>query len=378
MGKLHSYISHSIDNSGDYSDSLKRRSRLLAWLLLFSFILTVAALVLVIIVNPENSLRRSRYTWLILFLITVIIGAWFANRSGHYYIASVLTIGFAFLGPWGSLLLDPVILQGDFVPLTYTSISVLLSSILLPLAVPIILAVVQFSGLVYISVVSNTQELINWPSLLAFFVFISALSIIVNFMTRRDVNQIDQQKRQLINVAAQLKEQTIRDPLTKLFNRRYMEVTLEHEIQRARNYQIPIGIIMMDIDRFKEFNDSKGHTAGDTLLKELGKFLLSQIRISDVICRYGGDEFVLILPGISEEDAYIQAEKIRMNVKKLHVEDTEQEQNNEQELRNITLSLGVAVFPQHSSDENEIVKLADNALYQAKEQGRDRVVSAGD
>jgi diguanylate cyclase (GGDEF)-like protein len=164
-----------------------------------------------------------------------------------------------------------------------------------------------------------------------------------------------------------LLDQSIRDPLTGLFNRRYLEETLEREIHRAARLQRYVAVIMLDIDHFKRFNDTFSHEAGDILLRELGVFLKQQIRGGDFACRYGGEEFILILPEISMEDLRHSAERLRKKVKELHI------QYGGETLEAITLSLGVALFPVHGITGKAVIHAADEALYEAKHQGRDRV-----
>ncbi|WP_295443294.1 diguanylate cyclase [uncultured Thiodictyon sp.] len=169
-----------------------------------------------------------------------------------------------------------------------------------------------------------------------------------------------------------LRQQSIRDALTGLFNRRYMDATLSREIERARRHQAPVAVLMLDIDLFKHFNDTYGHRAGDLLLTALGQFLKTQIRLDDIACRYGGEEFTLILPGASQELAQQRAEEVRANVHALAVDFAGQR------LGRVTLSLGVAVFPVHGASGQAVLDAADAALYRAKENGRDRVEIAVD
>ncbi len=164
-----------------------------------------------------------------------------------------------------------------------------------------------------------------------------------------------------------LKSQSIRDPLTGLFNRRYMEESLEREIHRCKRKQLPLSIIMIDVDHFKRFNDTHGHEAGDAVLRELGMFLRSHIRESDIACRYGGEELTLILPEASVEVVWRRAEQLRQGVKHLQV------QHNRQPLGSITLSLGVACLPGHGLTAEALIRAADAALYCAKKEGRDAV-----
>jgi diguanylate cyclase (GGDEF)-like protein/PAS domain S-box-containing protein len=173
-----------------------------------------------------------------------------------------------------------------------------------------------------------------------------------------------------IKLRQTFQNQSIRDALTGLYNRRYLEDTLERELYRADRNHVPVGILMVDIDHFKQFNDTYGHEAGDLVLQRLGEFLNEHIRKGDIACRYGGEEFTLILPGAPLEVVKKRAEVIRNKVKKLTVE----HQNHD--LGVITLSIGVASFPEHGPQFKEVLRAADTALYTAKRQGRDQVIVA--
>jgi len=164
-----------------------------------------------------------------------------------------------------------------------------------------------------------------------------------------------------------LKELSVRDPLTGLFNRRYMEETLAREFAKARRTDSKCGVIMLDVDHFKNFNDTYGHEAGDLVLKELAGSLSSHVRGEDVVCRYGGEEFIIILPEITVDLALSRAEDLRRTVAdemRVDFNDT---------LLKVTISLGVALFPDHGDDPESVVVAADNALYLSKEGGRNRV-----
>jgi diguanylate cyclase (GGDEF)-like protein len=168
-----------------------------------------------------------------------------------------------------------------------------------------------------------------------------------------------------------LKQQATRDPLTGLFNRRYMEETLVRELHRAERHGIPLGIIMVDIDHFRRFNNNFGHEAGDLVLKELGKFLQNNIRKEDVACRYGGEEFTLILPGAALDITQKRAEALRRTAQHMQL------YFNDQLLDSISLSFGVAIFPDHGVTGEAVLQAADVALYSAKHTGRNRVAVAG-
>ena len=168
-----------------------------------------------------------------------------------------------------------------------------------------------------------------------------------------------------------LQSQAIRDSLTGLFNRRYLEETLERELHRVKRLGFPLGVVMIDLDHFKQYNDNFGHNAGDELLVALGHLILSLVRAEDIPCRFGGEEFLLIIPGASLEVTLGRAEQLRLGVKQLH------EQHPGKLLHPVTLSAGVAVFPGHGESADVLIRAADAALYQAKREGRDRVVAAG-
>lgn len=173
-----------------------------------------------------------------------------------------------------------------------------------------------------------------------------------------------------LKLRSTLRQQSIRDPLTGMYNRRYMEETLEREVLRAARNNEPVGVIMLDIDHFKEFNDTFGHQAGDVLLQDLGRFFLSHVRGEDVACRFGGEEFLLLLPGSSVEETRQRAEELREKVHFMNVD------FRGQSLGTITLSMGISVFPNHGTTPEALVQNADQALYRAKSEGRDRVVVA--
>ena len=165
-----------------------------------------------------------------------------------------------------------------------------------------------------------------------------------------------------------LREQAIHDPLTGLCNRRYLEESLGRELHRTRRGNSPLCVVMLDLDNFKLFNDTLGHDAGDSILRELAQALCEKLRKSDIACRYGGDEFVLVLPDSSLADTRKRLEQIGVLVKEKQVRE------GCSALGPITLSAGVAAAPKHGSTAPELLHAADIALFAAKQTGRDRVV----
>jgi len=173
-----------------------------------------------------------------------------------------------------------------------------------------------------------------------------------------------------INLSESLAKQSIRDSLTGLFNKRYMEEFLQREILRANRKHTPIGIIMADIDHFKNFNDTYGHLAGDKLLRQLGELFTRRIRGTDIACRYGGEEFAIFLPESSREDTFRRAEQLRLEISNMEIF------YREELLGNITISMGVSIYPEDGTNTEDLLRKADACLYRAKSEGRNKVVIA--
>ncbi len=165
----------------------------------------------------------------------------------------------------------------------------------------------------------------------------------------------------------ELREQSIRDPLTGLFNRRYLDETLRRELSRARRENSPLSLALLDIDYFKPLNDSYGHDAGDVMLQSMAILLRTHTRSEDVVCRYGGEEFVVVLPATALENAQQRMEQLRCVLEQLRVP------FNQVELHT-TVSIGIAAFPVHGKTDMQILRAADMALYEAKGAGRNRVI----
>ena len=207
---------------------------------------------------------------------------------------------------------------------------------------------------------------------------------VIHFQTTDDIREISALDLSLAGTFAEqiglsianirlreaLRSQSIRDALTGLFNRRYLEETLEREVHRTARASQALGVTMLDVDHFQSFNDTFGHAAGDAVLHEIGVFLLRNTRADDIACRYGGEEFVLIMPNADAEATRIRIEQMRLGVKDLRI------MYGDKPLGPITISAGIAAFPAHGSSPKQIMTAADAALYQAKKAGRDRVVVA--
>jgi diguanylate cyclase (GGDEF)-like protein len=168
---------------------------------------------------------------------------------------------------------------------------------------------------------------------------------------------------QLLTERDLLEKLAVTDPVTHLHNHRYFQDTIRIEVERSKRHNRRLGVVMIDIDGFKKYNDQFGHPQGDQLLKSAAKVFLSTLRNLDSICRYGGDEFAVILPDTSVADTLEVAERLRKNF-------------NSQSPGGLTLSLGVAGFPDHAATAQDLIAKADQALYEAKNKGRNQSVIA--
>jgi diguanylate cyclase (GGDEF)-like protein len=171
-----------------------------------------------------------------------------------------------------------------------------------------------------------------------------------------------------LNLRARLENQSIRDPLTDLFNRYFMQISLERELARAARRNQTLAVFMIDVDRFKTFNDTYGHAAGDSVLRAIAEVFSMNTRTEDIACRYGGEEFTLILPDIAESAAFERAEDIRRSVSTLRVP------VGKDNFGDLSVSIGVALYPDDADSSDLLLRRADQALYRAKHLGRNRIV----
>lgn len=181
---------------------------------------------------------------------------------------------------------------------------------------------------------------------------------------------LQQQMAEIQVLQEQLREQAIRDPLTGCFNRRYLEESVQREFSRAEHEQNKVSLVMIDIDLFKNVNDTYGHDTGDRVLAELGKLMNQITRQEDIVCRYGGEEFLIVFPNTSLETAFLKIEDLRKQFAQLNIV-------YQQICIQCTFSAGVAFFPAHGKNAEEVLRSADLALYAAKANGRNRTVCAG-
>jgi len=186
----------------------------------------------------------------------------------------------------------------------------------------------------------------------------------------REKAELELRTRKASQRVRQLRREVTLDPLTELHNRRHLEHVLKREISFAQREGHSVGTILVDLDRFKQLNDTFGHAAGDAALRAVGEFLRSRLRAYDIACRYGGDEIVVVVPGADLAAVRSLAEQLRAGIEQLVIGGPGPE------VPRLTASLGVAVFPDHGATPDALLHAADTALYRAKAEGRNRVATA--
>jgi diguanylate cyclase (GGDEF)-like protein len=182
----------------------------------------------------------------------------------------------------------------------------------------------------------------------------------------RERRRFEQQSLALLALSERLSEEANTDPLTQLYNRRYLDKVVPGQLELAEREGHSIGVILLDVDRFKQVNDQYGHATGDQALREIAAYLRQRLRSHDVACRYGGEEIAIIAPGAGLHDAVQLAERLRKGIEKLAVRAAD-------ESLSVTTSFGVSAFPVHGLAASQLLQAADSALYEAKRAGRNRV-----
>jgi len=203
---------------------------------------------------------------------------------------------------------------------------------------------------------------------------IGALGINRDITQRREIQQellvanenLQSQLQEIEILQEKLREQATLDPLTGLYNRRYLIDMMQREIARAKREDIPISVAIMDLDHFKDINDTFGHKGGDAVLEAMAELFLSHVRASDIVCRYGGEEFIFLMPGASIDTAAERMEELRKLIEEKAII------HNDKAIP-VTVSIGVASYPIHGDNDESLLLEADNMLYNSKRNGRNQV-----
>ncbi len=330
------------------------RRQLLKWLQPCILVLLCVVLFLTMRINAPGSYERQAYSSLIVLLAVIDILAYWAAARQRVRLSSLLIIALSLIGSWTSIIIDSRLGLTEFFPLIYVTITVLLSGVLLPIVHTIILAAVQLMVLTYVVLHSPALMQLNWASFLSYVLIVSVLCIVANYISTHQLKSFQ--------------ESSIRDHLTRLLNRRYFDATLEDQVQRGILRDFTYGVMLMDIDNFKKYNDSYGHATGDIILQRVATFLSEDLDRHAIVCRYGGDEFAIILPDTNHRQLYAVAEMLRTDVKTLDITDVCNAQDK------LSLSIGLAMFPDNGETADALMEHADRNLMLAKKLGKDRVM----
>jgi diguanylate cyclase (GGDEF)-like protein len=298
-------------------------------------------------------------------LVPLTIG-YALSRGPHHQLAAVFVIGTLLIASFGAVIIN----HQDVRILANLVLGGLIAGLFLSARATGFVFVITFLGLLLLTFFLPDFSVAANINAFFFVLTVGGLVVMAAGLRQSYLEQIDRQNRELLENESRLLELSHHDPLTALLNRRYLEEMFTREILRAARKGYPIGIIMADIDHFKGFNDVHGHAAGDAVLVQVAHFLQAHVRETDFTCRYGGEEFLMILPEATREITELRAEQIRAQVHGLQV------QYEGRLLETVTLSLGVAMFPQHGSTKELLFSAVDAALYRAKHEGRDRVIVA--
>ena len=332
-------------------------------------LLALLAMILALILVVDQGARRIAYVSLVLTLALVVLAAVRFNLNGRHKLSAWITMLAMACAPWASIALDPMILKGDIVPLVYIVLSIHLCSTFLNEWFTAAIAAVQLVAVILLLIFNPSYASVNWPSFCAYIVCASVIGITTSFITRKHIEQIEAQNKALKASEEQLRILSTRDPLTGQYNRRYMEETLEREISRTLRKNLPLGLMITDLNNFKEINDTRGHMAGDAALTHIAGILAESTRKSDVVCRFGGDEFVIIFPECSEETVEARRDSI--------IEALEKSPFPFSEITgNVTMSFGIAMLPRDGVTAKELFEAADKALYNAKKRKLQRPAQA--
>jgi diguanylate cyclase (GGDEF)-like protein len=348
------------------------QARLLMAMLLVLIILDLISLILSLLgfYNSPGQIKRTPELLDIITLgaLLLFVISYGLSRGVHHQLAAGLVIGSMLIASFGAVIIN----HQDVRILANLVLGGLIAGLFLSARATALVFIITFLGLLLLTFLLPDFSIADNINAFFFVLTVSGLVIMTASLRQGYLEQIDRQTQELVESEARLRELSHHDPLTGLLNRRYLEEIFTREMLLAARKGYTIGVIMADIDHFKQFNDTHGHAAGDAVLVQVANFLRNHVRESDFTCRYGGEEFLMILPEATREITQIRAEHIREEIRELKV------QYEGQTLEAITLSLGVAMFPQHGSTKDVLFSAVDHALYRAKNEGRDRVIVAGE
>jgi diguanylate cyclase (GGDEF)-like protein len=349
------------NSEGDTQFSVK----LLSYVQMSLIVFLVITLVVVITLTPAGN--RSVYLFITGSMLALLGLSVWLGVTGRYRLSCWMTVLLMFIGPWASVLYEHFQFSGDYIPMLYLIIPIQIAALFVSIKFVQGIAAFQVIALTVLVLTDPRHASYNWPSIICFILVASMLGAITNFVLRRQYESLIRSRNDLARSESQMRDISVHDPLTGLFNRRYMDDAF------ARQFDSPsphFSLLMVDVDHLKEINDSCGHSCGDDMIRKVADILTASIRKHDVACRYGGDEFLLILSECDLDSALVKAQKIKAEGESLVMEKSSGIPET------MTVSIGVAQCPQNGTDQDAILKAVDAALYMAKQNGRNRVDAA--
>ena len=339
--------------------------RLLYYIQITSIIFTLLAVGVILLFTPAR--EKLAYVLISGGTCTLLCATLYLNLTGRYQVALWGTVVLMFIGPWVSIAYELLHVSGDFVPMVYLVIPIQITALVMQVKPMYWMAALQTLALAVLLLLAPAHKSFNWISMVCFVFIASMLSTITNYVLHKQFDRMKQSRNALERSERRLRDISVRDPLTGLFNRRHMDEAFADLFMEPNTV---FSLVMVDVDHFKTINDTYGHSCGDEIIQRVSGILTAAIRKYDMACRYGGDEFLLILTGCGIDDALGKARSIKAAIEDIVVEtDTDV-------AAPLSASIGVAQCPINGDSRDAILKAVDDALYTAKQGGRNQVVAA--
>ena len=269
-----------------------------------------------------------------------------------------------FFSPWASILYESFRGSGDSMPILFVVIPIQIAALYLATKSMLWISGVQIAAVIANIILNQNKENYNWISIVCYVFIASLLGSVTSYMIRTQYNKLLASKNELALNQEKLRDISIHDALSGVYNRRYMDEILD---MLTRTPEHPFAVLMIDIDHFKNINDICGHSKGDFIIQNVAAILTSLTRKNDIVCRYGGDEFLLILADCTYDNALRKAEDVKQAVGGIGC--TCDNPN----ATEVTASIGIALYPENGTSKDALLHAADIALYHAKEAGRNRI-----
>ncbi len=330
---------------------------------LIIFVLVTIGVVLTLTPLPN----RVAYLLIVCSMLALLSMSMWMGLTGRYRLAFWVTVSLMFVGPWASILYERFRLTSDFVPMIYLVIPIQITALFIRFKTMQIISAFQAIALTALVLTDPQHASYNWPSVICFVFVISLLGTITNYVLRKQYDCLMRSRNALAQSEERMRDISIRDPLTGLYNRRYMDEAFLMQYDRPSPQ---FSLLMVDVDHLKDVNDTYGHHCGDEIIQNVASILIASIRKNDIACRYGGDEFLLILNDCNLDSALAKARKIKADVENLMTG------NRRQTPAMLTVSIGAAQCPLNGTDRDAMLKAVDSALYMAKQSGRNRINAA--